>query len=495
MPRLSCGFDGTNEKMQHGPIACRRLVLALMLALVAGVRAAAAESVSLEWDPNPEPEVVGYRVFIGTQPGIYDSQVDVGNTTSYTATLQAGQRYCFAVAAYFTGPALGTKSAEVCTDPNKPPTLESPGNRASAIGTALTLTLVGSDPEGLPVTFSASGLPAGLTLNQNTGFISGTPTTLNTYNVTVTVSDGVLSTSQAFTWTISASLPGVASPLRPTGTLATKTPTFEWESVATATSYRLWVDDASTTDPKIQLDVTPAQAACTTAGAVCRVSPGVSLAGGRASWSVRASNASGPGPWSGAMDFTVPDTNAPTVTIATPTTSSTFSTSAATIALGGTAADDAGVAQVTWTNNLGGSGTASGTTAWSVASVAVKVGTNIITVTARDAGGNVATDILTVTKTDGQAPTLTIASPAATSSSTSATLAASGSRRQRRRHRDHGLVDRRHHVETGRESHLRDRTGCGREQDDEDRHGHPDGWRGADGRHHRPHRGRVVHDG
>ena len=137
----------------------------------------------------------------------------------------------------------------------------------------------------------------------------------------------------------------MATPLRPSGTLATATPTFEWESVATATTYRLWVDDSSNTDPKIQLDLTPAQAGCTTSGAVCRVSPGVALQPGRGSWSVRASNDSGPGPWSGAMDFMVPDTKAPAVAIATPTTASAYTTSAATIALGGTATDDGGVSR------------------------------------------------------------------------------------------------------------------------------------------------------
>ncbi len=127
------------------------------------------------------------------------------------------------------------------------------------------------------------------------------------------------------------------------------------------------------------------------------------------------------------MDFSVPDTRVPTVTIATPTTASTFATAGATIALAGTASDDAGVTQVTWTNNKGGSGTATGTASWSVASVPVVVGTNLITVTARDAAGNVATDVLTVTKTDGQAPTLTIAAPASSSSTTAATMAMNGS--------------------------------------------------------------------
>ncbi|HEV8218399.1 MAG TPA: Ig-like domain-containing protein, partial [Gemmatimonadaceae bacterium] len=410
--------------MQHGSIARRRLAVALLFALVAGVRAAAAENISLAWDPNPEPDVVGYRVYVGTQPGVYSSQVDVGNVTSYTlSTIQTGQRYCFTVAAYFAGPTLGSQSAEVCTDSNRPPTFQSPGNQVSAVGAALTLTLTASDPEGLPLTFSATGLPVGLTLNSNTGFISGTPTTVATSNVTVTASDSVLSTSQTFTWTISASLPGAVTPLRPSGTLATPTPTFEWESVATATSYRLWVDDASTTDPKIQLDLTPTQAGCATAGAVCRVSPGVTLQAGRGSWSVRASNASGAGPWSGALDFTVPDTTAPAITIATPTNATTYTTSSTTIALTGTASDNAAVTLVTWTNNTGGSGNAVGTTAWSVASIPLTVGSNVITVTARDAAGNIATDVLTVTKTDSEGPTLTLQAPTAAASYSTAVSA------------------------------------------------------------------------
>ena len=53
--------------------------------------------------------------------------------------------------------------------------------------------------------------------------------------------------------------------------------------------------------------------------------------------------------------------------------------------------------QVTWANDRGGSGTATGTTSWSAASVALLSGANVLTVTARDAAGNTSTDTLTVT--------------------------------------------------------------------------------------------------
>ena len=74
----------------------------------------------------------------------------------------------------------------------------------TVVGTPVALQLVGSDPDGTPVTFSATGLPPGLTVNPATGLISGTVTIAGagSYSVTATVSDGVVATSQIFTWTV-----------------------------------------------------------------------------------------------------------------------------------------------------------------------------------------------------------------------------------------------------------------------------------------------------
>jgi chitodextrinase len=90
------------------------------------------------------------------------------------------------------------------------------------------------------------------------------------------------------------------------------------------------------------------------------------------------------------------DTTLPTVTITSPTTTTTYTASSSNLNIGGTASDDTGVTQVTWSNDRGGSGTAIGTTSWSADGIALKSGDNVITVTARDAAGNTGTDILTV---------------------------------------------------------------------------------------------------
>jgi hypothetical protein len=92
------------------------------------------------------------------------------------------------------------------------------------------------------------------------------------------------------------------------------------------------------------------------------------------------------------------DVVAPTIAFASPTSGTTYSTSSASVLFGGTASDNVGVTSVTWTNSAGGSGTATGTTAWS-ALIALTAGTNTITVTAHDAGSNNGSDVLTVTYT------------------------------------------------------------------------------------------------
>ena len=111
------------------------------------------------------------------------------------------------------------------------------------------------------------------------------------------------------------------------------------------------------------------------------------------------------------VTVTFTDTTTPTVTITTPTANPTFATGNAALTLGGTATDNVGVTQVTWTNSLGGSGTATGTTSWTVSGIALQLGANVLTVTARDAAGNTATDTVTVTRSDTTPPTATITAP------------------------------------------------------------------------------------
>ena len=89
-------------------------------------------------------------------------------------------------------------------------TVTNPGNQTGTVGTAVSLRISASDSaSGQTLTYSATGLPAGLSINASTGLITGTPTTAGSNNVTVTAKDTTGATGSAsFTWTINPSSSG-----------------------------------------------------------------------------------------------------------------------------------------------------------------------------------------------------------------------------------------------------------------------------------------------
>lgn len=93
------------------------------------------------------------------------------------------------------------------------------------------------------------------------------------------------------------------------------------------------------------------------------------------------------------------DRTAPLIKITAPSATGTYATTNTSVNVTGTASDNVGVRKVTWVNNRGGNGTASGTTAWSASSIALRSGSNAITVTARDTAGNTKSARITVTYT------------------------------------------------------------------------------------------------
>jgi Malectin domain/Ricin-type beta-trefoil lectin domain/Putative Ig domain len=92
-------------------------------------------------------------------------------------------------------------------------TVSNPDSQTSTVGTAASLQVGATDSaSGQTLTYSASGLPAGLSINSSTGLISGTPTTAGTSNVTVTATDTTGADGTAsFTWTVNSGSTGTGS--------------------------------------------------------------------------------------------------------------------------------------------------------------------------------------------------------------------------------------------------------------------------------------------
>ena len=83
-------------------------------------------------------------------------------------------------------------------------TVTSPGSQTGTVGTAISpLQIQATDSAaGQTLTFSASGLPAGLSISSS-GVISGTPSASGTFSAAVTATDTTgASGSASFTWTI-----------------------------------------------------------------------------------------------------------------------------------------------------------------------------------------------------------------------------------------------------------------------------------------------------
>jgi YVTN family beta-propeller protein len=87
-------------------------------------------------------------------------------------------------------------------NPALTPVLVNPGAQSGTAGTAVSLQLSASDPNGDTITYAASGLPPGIFVNAVTGAITGTPTASGSFNVVVSATDGVNTDSESFVWTI-----------------------------------------------------------------------------------------------------------------------------------------------------------------------------------------------------------------------------------------------------------------------------------------------------
>ncbi|RKT55375.1 S8 family serine peptidase [Saccharothrix australiensis] len=115
-----------------------------------------------------------------------------------TGTAQSGTQHIGPL------PNLRTAIGHYLSGVNFPERVAYPGPRQAKAGQPTSLAIQAWDGNDDPLTYWASGLPAGLGIAPGTGVISGTPTTPGTYTTTVYASDSsTLPGQTTFTWTVS----------------------------------------------------------------------------------------------------------------------------------------------------------------------------------------------------------------------------------------------------------------------------------------------------
>lgn len=135
---------------------------------------------------------------------------DAGPTTAPTTTATTGRPgprppaapppASASTASTVPGYATGSTQAR---GPNEPPFIANPGQVQSTVGQPVRYQIGVSARPDERLTFSATGLPRGLTIDPATGLVTGTPERAETTGVQVTVAGGQGSSfTQGFTWAV-----------------------------------------------------------------------------------------------------------------------------------------------------------------------------------------------------------------------------------------------------------------------------------------------------
>jgi RHS repeat-associated protein len=87
---------------------------------------------------------------------------------------------------------------------NGTPTITAPTHQSHQAGAAVSVYVVATDPENQTLSYAALGLPPGLSINAATGLITGTISlaAAGGYPVTLSVSDGMATTTRLITWAV-----------------------------------------------------------------------------------------------------------------------------------------------------------------------------------------------------------------------------------------------------------------------------------------------------
>ena len=166
----------------------------------------------------------GVRLWVNGQLLVNNWTDHASTSNSGSISLSTGQSYDLELDYYDNGsdtPALSLSWSSASQSPQQvpnaqltaaapdgvgTPALSNPGGQSSTESTSVSLQLQAAGPDNVPLAYSSTGLPAGLSLNRSTGLISGTLAAgtgwATPYPVVVTAVNGSAIATQSFAWTV-----------------------------------------------------------------------------------------------------------------------------------------------------------------------------------------------------------------------------------------------------------------------------------------------------
>ena len=169
--------------------------LTLFIPFALASSAGAQNSASLSWEANPEPDIAGYVLYLGTSSGamsgVYPMIQDVGNSNGHVFSgLSSGTVYYCAVQAYNTAGQVSALSQEISFTPGVPAgsfdSWAAAGNLSGAAAAASAMPFHDGVPNLLKFAFNMNPGAADVrTLVKGTGTVGLPAVTMNGGEFTV----------------------------------------------------------------------------------------------------------------------------------------------------------------------------------------------------------------------------------------------------------------------------------------------------------------------
>ena len=145
---------------------------------------------SREWSKFPQQQSAPISLVEGQRYYIEAFQKEGGGGDNLAVAWQVPGGSLEVIEGGFLSPYLGE------------PAINDPGNRVIAAGASVSFQIEVTAPGNASLSYSASDLPQGLSINSSTGLISGSTSSPGTYESTVTVSNGQTSDTATFSWIV-----------------------------------------------------------------------------------------------------------------------------------------------------------------------------------------------------------------------------------------------------------------------------------------------------